>query len=96
MARPNFEARKARLRRLMAFVKTVVDAGIPVAVGTDSGASSWNVPMGWGTHHELELFVEAGLTPMQAIIAATRNGASTDVERRAGVRHAGVRNGGGT
>ena len=76
MARPDFEARKARLRRLMAFVKTVTDAGIPVAVGTDSGASSWNVPMGWGTHHELELFVEAGLTPMQAIVAATRNGAA--------------------
>ncbi len=76
MARPNFEARKARLQRLMAFVKTVADAGIPVAVGTDSGASSWNVPMGWGTHHELELFVEAGLTPMQAIVAATRNGAA--------------------
>ena len=76
MAQPSFEARKIRLQGLKAFVKTVVDAGIPVAVGTDSGASTWNVPMGWGTHHELELFVEAGLTPMQAIVAATRNGAA--------------------
>ena len=76
LASPNIKARQARLESLMAFVKTVVDAGIPVAVGTDSGASSWNVPMGWGTHHELELYVEAGLTPMQAIVAATRNGAN--------------------
>ena len=29
----------------------------------------------WGTHRELQLFVEAGLTPMQAIVAATRSGA---------------------
>ena len=48
------------------------DAGVPVAVGTDSGASSFNVPMGWGTHHELALYVDAGLTPMQALVAATR------------------------
>ena len=32
-------------------------------------------PMGWGTHHELELYVEAGLTPMQALVAATATGA---------------------
>ena len=32
--------------------------------------------MGWGTHHELELYVEAGLTPMQALVAATATGAS--------------------
>ena len=31
--------------------------------------------MGWGTHRELQLFVEAGLTPMQALVAATRTGA---------------------
>ena len=70
-----FADRQARLRRSMVFVKTVVDAGVPVAIGTDSGSSSWNVPMGWGTHHELQLYVEAGLTPMQAIVAATRTGA---------------------
>ena len=27
-------------------------------------------------HHEMELYVEAGLTPMQAIVAATATGAS--------------------
>ena len=66
---------RSRLRRAQAFVKAVVEAGVPVAVGTDSGSSSWNVPTGWGTHHELQLYVGAGLSPMQAIVAATRNGA---------------------
>ena len=56
---PGFEDRKAAFRQVQAFVKRIYDAGIPVALGTDSGTR--NVPMGWGTHHELELYVEAGL-----------------------------------
>ena len=70
---PGFEDRKAAFRQVQAFVKTIHDAGISVALGTDSGTR--NVPMGWGTHHELELYVEAGLTPMQALVAATATGA---------------------
>ena len=70
---PGFEDRKAAFRQVQAFVKTIHDAGVMVALGTDSGTG--NVPMGWGTHHELELYVEAGLTPMQAIVAATATGA---------------------
>ena len=49
------------------------DAGVRVALGTDSGTA--NVPMGWGTHHEMELYVEAGLTPMEAIVAGTATSA---------------------
>ena len=70
----NFEDRKAAFRQLQDFVKTMHDAGVRVALGTDSGTP--NVPMGWGTHHELELYVEVGLTPMQAIVAATATSAS--------------------
>lgn len=72
---PGLANRRARLESAMAWVKRITDAGVPVAVGTDSGASSFNVPMGWGTHHELEIYVDAGLTPMQALVAATRTGA---------------------
>ena len=68
-----FEDRKAAFRQLQDFVKTVHDAGIEVALGTDSGTG--NVPMGWGTHHELELYIEAGLTPMETLVAATATGA---------------------
>ena len=70
---PGFEDRKAAFRQVLDFVKTIHDAGIAVALGTDSGTR--NVPMGWGTHHELELYVEAGLTPMQTLVAATATGA---------------------
>jgi len=56
-------------------VKKVYDAGIPVALGTDSGATPIR-PYGYAEHAELELLVRAGLTPLQAITVATRNGAA--------------------
>ena len=68
-----FEDRKAAFRQVQDFVKTIHDAGIKVALGNDAGTP--NVPFGWGMHHEMELYVEAGLTPMQAIVAATATGA---------------------
>ena len=71
---PGFADRKAAFRQVQDFVKTMHDAGVRVALGTDAGTP--NVPMGWGVHHELELYVEAGLTPMQALVAATATGAS--------------------
>jgi imidazolonepropionase-like amidohydrolase len=51
----------------------VAAAGIPMALGTDSG-SPGRFPGLW-EHREMELLVRAGLTPMQAIQAATINGA---------------------
>ena len=73
LAADGFEGRKLSFRHMQDFVKTLYDHGIEVALGTDSGTP--NVPMGWGTHHELELYVEAGLTPMQTLVAATATGA---------------------
>jgi imidazolonepropionase-like amidohydrolase len=51
-------------------LKRLFDAGVDVGFGTDSGALPGRIP-GFAEHHELELMVRAGLTPMQAIIAAT-------------------------
>ena len=73
LAADGFEGRKVSFRQVQDFVKTLHDHGIEVALGTDSGTP--NVPMGWGTHHELELYVEAGLTPMETLVAATATGA---------------------
>jgi imidazolonepropionase-like amidohydrolase len=50
-------------------LKTLVDAGVRVAMGTDSGpAGRWQ---GFFEHLELEMMVESGMTPMQVIVAAT-------------------------
>jgi imidazolonepropionase-like amidohydrolase len=54
-------------------VKTVFDAGLPVVLGTDTGF--FGVLLGVATHLELELLVDAGLKPEDALRAATLNAA---------------------
>lgn len=56
------------------FVRTFVTAGGRVATGTD--ASNQLLVPGGGVHLEMELLVRAGLTPVQALQAATINGAA--------------------
>ncbi|MBI4488667.1 MAG: amidohydrolase family protein [Deltaproteobacteria bacterium] len=58
--------------RLQEFLCQLVKAGGNVVTGTDSGAA---VIPGVSLHRELELMVAAGLSPMQAIQAATKVGA---------------------
>jgi len=47
-------------------------AGVPILAGTDTAAGVRVYP-GFSLHEELELLVKAGLTPMAALQAATRN-----------------------
>jgi imidazolonepropionase-like amidohydrolase len=51
----------------------IAAAGIPIAIGSDSGPPGRF--QGLFEHREMELLVKAGLTPMQVIQAATINGA---------------------
>ncbi|MGH9746042.1 MAG: amidohydrolase family protein [Candidatus Acidiferrales bacterium] len=71
---PNLARAKAAFAMAQRNLKALEDAGVRVAFGTDSGASPTRIP-GWAEHHELELMVRAGLTPMQAIVAATNGSA---------------------
>ena len=52
-------------------VKAIVDSGGKVMAGSD--APDWFMSPGWTLHRELKTFVEAGLTPYQALQAATVN-----------------------
>ncbi len=54
-------------------VKKLLDAGVLLAAGTD--APYPGVFQGEAIHHELELLVAAGMTPLQAIRTATSNAA---------------------
>lgn len=72
---PNLPRIREALKNGMQNLKTLEDAGVKIAFGTDSGANPVRI-QGWAEHRELELMVRAGLSPMQAIVAATRGSAA--------------------
>ena len=75
-ARGNRVVEPAVARRwgaLKANLRAIYDAGIPIGVGTDAGISG--VYHGSSTIREIAWLVEFGLTPAEALIAATRTSA---------------------
>lgn len=81
---PDIAKYRAGLEMAKKNLKTLSDAGVKIAFGTDSG-----IPLrfpGYFEHRELQLMVEAGLTPMQAIVAAT----STNAEILGGAKQFGT------
>ena len=59
-------------------IKKLSDAGVRVALGTDSGgAPDRFFIQGFFEHRQMELMVQAGLTPMQVIQAFSKNAAET-------------------
>jgi imidazolonepropionase-like amidohydrolase len=70
--RSRAERRDRQYATMLANLKRIHDARIPVALGTDAGN-----PLtlhGAAVFMELEAMREAGLTPMEVLVAATRNG----------------------
>jgi imidazolonepropionase-like amidohydrolase len=63
---------KPALEQAIRNLKILSDAGVPIAMGTDSGSEGdpgrWQ---GYFEHTEMEMMVKAGMTPMQVIVAAT-------------------------
>ncbi|MFT2091246.1 amidohydrolase family protein [Paraglaciecola sp. 2405UD69-4] len=53
--------------------RSFLNAGVHLALGTDSGIG--NTPFGESSVHEMELMVDFGATAKQALIAGTRGGA---------------------
>jgi imidazolonepropionase-like amidohydrolase len=70
---PHFKEFPAFLETAKRNLKKLADAGVKYGMGTDTGPPG-RFP-GYGEHWELELMVDAGLTPMQVLVAATRSGA---------------------
>ncbi|MCJ1302396.1 hypothetical protein MMC08_005199 [Hypocenomyce scalaris] len=66
---PNVDFAKSR-----ASVTALYQAGVPILAGTDANAAPGvpaQIPHGDSLHHELELLVEAGLSTLDALKAAT-------------------------
>ena len=76
----------ARWQAMMASLRLLHAAGIPIVAGTDQA-----IP-GYSLHRELELYVEAGFTPREALQAATILAArAVGVEKESGSLEVGKR-----
>jgi imidazolonepropionase-like amidohydrolase len=87
MTTPASERNNAeRFRKFVEWVRALHKAGVPIVAGTDQA-----VP-GHSLHRELELYVKAGMTPIEAIRSATIVPAQAmKLDREAGTIEAGKR-----
>jgi imidazolonepropionase-like amidohydrolase len=69
---PHYQRNKDAYAMALKNLKKLYKGGVLVALGTDSGALPVRA-QGFSEHLELQLMVEAGLTPLEAITVATRN-----------------------
>lgn len=70
----NTQLHRTALQTAMVNLKRLHDGGAPIAFGTDSGANPFRI-QGWAEHRELQLMVEAGMKPLEAIHSATAENA---------------------
>jgi hypothetical protein len=70
---PHYAQSQAKWNYALHNTKRLYDAGVPVALGTDSGMPG--TPHGKSTLREMELLVQAGLPPTAALMAGTANSA---------------------
>jgi len=68
VARRSAPGHASAVKRLEISLRRYAEAGVTVATGTDS-------PFPLGVQHEMQVLVEAGFTPMQALVAATSGAA---------------------
>ena len=71
---PDYQKKIKAYENALRNLEKIFKAGITVVMGTDSGANPIRT-QGFSEHLELELMVKAGLTPLQVITTATKNGA---------------------
>lgn len=67
--RKGFPGRKLDFQNALATVRQLAMAGVPILAGTD--APNPGTAHGASLHRELELLVQAGLSPTEALVAAT-------------------------
>ncbi|HKE28203.1 MAG TPA: amidohydrolase family protein [Bryobacteraceae bacterium] len=77
---------RTRQRESLAVIQALHKAGVPIVPGSDTGL------VGYGLHRELELYAEAGMTPLEVIQCATIGSArAMHLDRESGTIEPGKR-----
>ena len=71
-SRERLAAEKLLVKKYLEIIGSMQRAGVKLMTGSDFGANPLLFP-GWGVHDEMALLVKSGLSPTEAIQAATRN-----------------------
>ncbi len=80
------EQMRTRMASTLSVIGALHKAGVPIVPGSDTGL------VGFGLHREIELYVQAGMTPMEAIQSATIVSArAMQLDKTAGTIEAGKR-----
>lgn len=66
--------RKRRFLQLLDLIPILKTSGIDILAGTDTGFLNSYIYPGFSLHQELKLFVEGGLTPLEALQSSVVNG----------------------
>jgi imidazolonepropionase-like amidohydrolase len=77
---------RTRMAQTLAVIGALHHAGVPIVPGTDTGL------VGHGLHREIELYVQAGMSPLEALQSATIVSArAMGLDRDSGTIEAGKR-----
>lgn len=66
--------RKASYRKLVSLLPVIQKSGMDIIAGTDAGFLNSFIYPGFALHKELQIFVEGGLTPLEALQTSIING----------------------
>ncbi|KAB7528163.1 amidohydrolase family protein [Flagellimonas olearia] len=68
------EARHERYQKMVSLLPMVQESGMDIIAGTDAGFLNSYIYPGFALHDELQIFVDGGLTPLQALQSSVING----------------------
>ncbi|MBC9796262.1 amidohydrolase family protein [Sinomicrobium weinanense] len=73
-SKEDIEARHKRFEKLLSLIPIIQKSGMNIVAGTDAGFLNSYIYPGFALHEELEIYVDGGLTPLEALQTSVVNG----------------------
>lgn len=68
------KARKEKYKKLLSLIPIIKESGMSIIAGTDAGFLNSYIYPGFALHDELKIYVESGLSPLEALQTSVING----------------------